>query len=171
PEVALDVVQTGVSAVGLVPGAGEVADLANAGISVARGNKGEAVLDLAGAAGPVGSGIAVGNRIRKIAGAVGDTAQAVNKTDNAADAARAKNLADAEKKGIPKDQLGPSGKPKVHTVNHPTKKRAEDAARADGQGKPAKDTRPKKGGPHFHPTNKDGTRKKGKQNVHHEYPG
>jgi RHS repeat-associated protein len=83
---------------------------------------------------------------------------------------KTKNLADAEKKGIPKDQLGPSGKPKVHTVNHPTKKRAEDAARADGQGKPAKDTRPKKGGPHFHPTNKDGTRKKGKHNVHHEYP-
>jgi len=85
-------------------------------------------------------------------------------------AEKTKNLADAEKKGIPKDQLGPSGKPKVHTVNHPTKKSAEDAARAEGQGKPAKDTRPNKGGPHFHPTNKDGTRKKGKQNVHHEYP-
>lgn len=71
---------------------------------------------------------------------------------------------------MPKDQLGPSGKPKVHTVNHPTKERAEDAARADGQGRTAKDSRPKKGGPHFHPTNMDGTRKKGKQNVHHEYP-
>lgn len=93
-----------------------------------------------------------------------------DKKNNGLTEEKKKNLAAAEKKGVPKDQLGPSGKPKVHTVNHPTKKRAEDAARADGQGKPAQDTRPNKGGPHFHPTNKDGTRKKGKQSVHHEYP-
>jgi len=81
-----------------------------------------------------------------------------------------KNLADAEKKGIPKDQLGPSGKPKVKVVKHSTEKRAKDAARNAGQRKPAKDVNPKKGGDHYHPTNKDGTRKKGKQNVHHEFP-
>ena len=85
-------------------------------------------------------------------------------------AEKTKNVADAEKKGIPKDQLGPSGKPKVNVVKHPTEKRAEDAARNQGQGKPAKDARPKKGGPHYHPTNRDGSRKKGKQNIHHEYP-
>jgi len=34
---------------------------------------------------------------------------------------KAKNLADADNKGIPRDQLGPSGKPKVNTVTHPTK--------------------------------------------------
>jgi RHS repeat-associated protein len=81
-----------------------------------------------------------------------------------------KNLADAEKKGIPKDQLGPSGKPKVNVVKHPTGKRAKDAARNAGQGPPAKDVNPQKGGDHYHPTNKDGSRKKGKQNVHHEFP-
>lgn len=81
-----------------------------------------------------------------------------------------KNLAEAEKKGIPKDQLGPSGKPKVHVVKHPTEKRAKDAARNAGQRKPAKDVKPKKGGDHYHPTNKDGSRKKGKQNIHHEFP-
>ncbi len=80
---------------------------------------------------------------------------------------KTKNVADAEKKGIPKDQLGPSGKPKVHVVQHPTEKRAKDAAR---QGNPAKDASPKKGGPHYHPTNRDGSRKRGKQNIHHEYP-
>ncbi len=47
--------QTGLSAVGLVPGAGEGADLANAAISTARGNYGEAAVDLGGALGPVGS--------------------------------------------------------------------------------------------------------------------
>jgi len=44
------------------------------------------------------------------------------------------NLADAEKKGIPKEELGPSGKPKVKVVKHPTKKQAKDAARNEGQG-------------------------------------
>jgi RHS repeat-associated protein len=83
---------------------------------------------------------------------------------------KTKNVADSEKKGIPKDQLGPSGKPKVNVVKHPTEKRAKDAARNQGQGRPAKDASPKKGGPHYHPTNRDGSRKKGKQNVHHEYP-
>jgi RHS repeat-associated protein len=81
-----------------------------------------------------------------------------------------KNLADAEKKGIPKDQLGPSGKPKVIVVKHPREKRAKDAARNEGQGKPAKDSHPKKGGDHYHPVNPDGNRKKGKKNVHHEFP-
>jgi hypothetical protein len=85
-------------------------------------------------------------------------------------AEKTKNVADAEKKGIPKDQLGPSGKPKVNVVKHPTEKRAKDAARNQGQGQPAKDASPKKGGPHYHPTNADGSRKKGKQNIHHEYP-
>jgi RHS repeat-associated protein len=85
-------------------------------------------------------------------------------------AEKTKNLADAEKKGIPKSQLGPSGRPKVHVVKHPTEKRAKDAARSQGQGAPAKDASPKKGDSHYHPTNPDGSRKKGKQNVHHEYP-
>jgi RHS repeat-associated protein len=81
-----------------------------------------------------------------------------------------KNLADADRKGIPRDQLGPSGIPKTKVVKHPTEKRAKDAARNQGQGAPAKDVSPTKGRQHYHPTNREGSRKKGKQNVHHEYP-
>lgn len=40
----------------------------------------------------------------------------------------AKNLAEAEAKGIPPNQLGPSGKPKINKVTLPTKKRAKDYA-------------------------------------------
>ncbi len=76
----LDSLQAALSVVGLIPGAGEGADIANAGISVARGNYGEAALDLGGALRPVGSGVAVGNRIRKIA-------KAASKADDAIDGA------------------------------------------------------------------------------------
>src|SRR5262249_32300464 len=96
--------------------------------------------------------------------------QAQNAQNQGQTEEKTKNVADAEKKGIPKDQLGPSGKPKVHVVQHPTEKRAKKGARNQGQGRPAKDASPKKGGPHYHPTNRDGSRKKGKQNIHHEYP-
>jgi RHS repeat-associated protein len=82
-----------------------------------------------------------------------------------------KNWADADRKAIPRDQLGPSGKPKVKVVKHATEKRAKDAARNAGQRTPAKDAKPRKGRPHYHPTNRDGSRKKGNQNVHHEFPG
>jgi hypothetical protein len=91
--------------------------------------------------------------------------QAKNQTEE-----KKKNLADADRNGIPRDQLGPSGLPKVNVVKHPSEKRARDAARSAGQRSPAKDASTTKGGPHYHPTNRDGSRKKGKQNVHHEYP-
>jgi len=83
---------------------------------------------------------------------------------------KAKNLADADRKGIPREQLGPSGKPKVNSVKHPTEKRAKDAAQERSKGPAAKDTRPPKGGPHYHETKPSGERKRGKQNVHHEHP-
>ena len=83
---------------------------------------------------------------------------------------KAQNLAEADRKGTPRDQLGPSGKPKVNTVKHPTEKSAKDAAQARSKGPVQKDTRPLKGGPHYHETKPSGERKKGKQNVHHEYP-
>jgi hypothetical protein len=65
------------------------------------------------------------------------------------------------------NKLGPSGKPQVDVVNHPTQKRAKDAARAEGQGAPVKHTNPKKGGDHYHPTDKDGNKKP--NSTHHEY--
>ena len=83
---------------------------------------------------------------------------------------KAENLRKAEQKGIPKNQLGPSGKPKVHVVKHPTTKRAKDASRNEGGRKPARDNNPKKGKSHYHPVDRDGNRRKGKNNVHHEFP-
>ena len=65
------------------------------------------------------------------------------------------------------NKLGPSGEPQVNTVEHSTQKGAKDAARNYGKGAPVKHTNPKKGGDHYHPTNKDGEKKP--NSTHHEY--
>jgi RHS repeat-associated protein len=72
------------------------------------------------------------------------------------------------KKGVPENEIGPSGYPKVHSVDHPSRKAAEDAAAQEGKGAPMK--HPGKAGEpsHFHPTDKNG--KKAYPNVHHNYP-
>lgn len=62
---------------------------------------------------------------------------------------------------------GASGKAKVHTVRHSNYKKAKDAARNGGSGKPMKHTSPKKGRDHFHSTDNQG--KKKQDGVHHEY--
>jgi hypothetical protein len=66
--------------------------------------------------------------------------------------------------------IGPSGKPKVHIVNHPTRKRAQDAARNDGRGQPMHHPSPERkgGSPHYHPVDKYGNKTRG--GVHHNYP-
>jgi len=64
-------------------------------------------------------------------------------------------------------EVGPSGKPKRHNVDHPTRKRAKDAARNDGQGPPMHHPKPRVGDPHFHPTDAKGNKIPG---VHHNYP-
>jgi len=75
--------------------------------------------------------------------------------------------------GKPTDQhgnkLGPSGKPQVNTVEHPTQKAEKYAARNEGKGAPVKHTNPKKGDDHYHPTDKNGEKKP--NSTHHEYPG
>lgn len=81
-----------------------------------------------------------------------------------APAVRAKNI----KNGIPESQLGPSGKPKIHVVEHSTQKQAKDAARAEvGKGgTTVKHKSPQEGGPHYH-----GQTQQGKKNrVRHEFP-
>ncbi len=83
-------------------------------------------------------------------------------------AEKTKNVADAEEKGIPKDQLGPSGKPKVITKKLPTRKAAEDYQQARSKGPLVRDVNPAKGNTHYHPTRKDGSRRTGKQNIHIE---
>jgi len=69
-------------------------------------------------------------------------------------------------KEIPKNALGPSGKPKIHNVDHPNRKSAKDAARNDGQGPPMHHPSPKVGEPHYHPTDANGNKIPG---VHHNY--
>ena len=63
---------------------------------------------------------------------------------------------------------GPSGKPKIHNVNHSSKKAAKEAAQHGGQSKPAHHPSPTKGKPHYHSTDKSGNIKK--NGVHHNYP-
>ena len=63
--------------------------------------------------------------------------------------------------------LGGSGKPRVNTVHHPTQKKAKDAARNQGEGRPVKHSSPKVGGPHYHPTGRNGLKKP--NSPHHEF--
>jgi RHS repeat-associated protein len=77
---------------------------------------------------------------------------------------RAENLA----KGIPESQLGPSGKPKIHVVDHGGKrKEAKDAARAEvgSGGTTVNHTNPAVGKDHFHGETQSGD----KSRIHHEY--
>ena len=88
--------------------------------------------------------------------------KAVNTAEVAA-AARAENLA----KGIPAKELGPSGKPKIHIVEHTSLKEAKDAARAEvgAGGTTVKHANPKVGESHFHGATQGGS----KDRIHHEY--
>ncbi len=74
----------------------------------------------------------------------------------------------AEPCEIPQDQIGPSGKPKVHVKKHPSLKKAKDAARARAGkgGTTVKHPTPRKGKGHFHGKKQDGT----KIRIHDEFP-
>lgn len=56
----------------------------------------------------------------------------------------------------------------VHVVNHTTEQRAKDAARNQVQAAPDTDASPT--GPRHHQADDDGSRKKSKQDTHHELP-
>ena len=68
----------------------------------------------------------------------------------------------------PQPGQGPSGKPKIHIKRHPTVKRAKDAARNEGKRAPVKHPSPKRGDPHFHPTDETGRKIPG--GTHQVYP-
>ena len=72
------------------------------------------------------------------------------------------------RKGVPEREIGPSGRPKVHTVDHASKKRGKDAAqnKSGKGGTVVHHPSPKRGGPHYHSVKKDGT----KGRTHHAYP-
>ncbi|MFD2162259.1 DUF6443 domain-containing protein [Paradesertivirga mongoliensis] len=78
------------------------------------------------------------------------------------------NRAEAASKGIPQKQLGPSGKPKIHTVEKSNLKSAKDAARNNPKSNtaPTKHSSDKGQKTHYHST-KDNEKLKGKDNVHY----
>jgi len=97
---------------------------------------------------------------------VADVAKNTKKaTQCAAELERKSNLAN----GIPANQLGPSGKPKIHTVDHASKKRAKDAARQDGKNLPIIHPSDVNQPPHYHATDARGN-KIGRQSPHHNFP-
>ncbi|HEX5430414.1 MAG TPA: RHS repeat-associated core domain-containing protein [Bryobacteraceae bacterium] len=53
-------------------------------------------------------------------------------------------------------RIGASGKPMRHFPRYPTRKRARDAARNNSKNAPEEHRAPKKGGPHFHGTDRNG---------------
>ncbi|HKP37906.1 MAG TPA: RHS repeat-associated core domain-containing protein [Pyrinomonadaceae bacterium] len=165
PSRLLDKVQTVISVVGVVPG-GDAADLVNAGISALRGNTSEAVLDTAGALGPVVSAAAVGNRFRKLvkfakaAGKADDAVEAATDISSGATKARKqvfrefstrKQAIDARPKPLPAQK----GKPRV---TRQSKNKA---------GIGTKSERHEQGGRHFHD---DRHNKKKKPNKHYGFP-
>ncbi|WP_230781775.1 RHS repeat-associated core domain-containing protein [Sphingomonas sp. Leaf37] len=87
-------------------------------------------------------------------------------------AAASEERAKSQAKGVPDSQIGPSGKPKMHNVDHPTRKGAREAASRDAPrgGRVRNDTSPAndKQGPHYQAENPDGTNVK--PVIHHNYP-
>jgi hypothetical protein len=86
------------------------------------------------------------------------------RAEAAAVATRAENIA----RGVPESQLGPSGKPKIHVVDHGgQRKEAKDAARAEvGRGGTIENHRsPAVGNDHYHGVTQSGE----KSRIHHEH--
>jgi hypothetical protein len=79
---------------------------------------------------------------------------------------RGENVEKSVRKGVPKDRLGPSGRPKVHGKKFNTRKGAREAAQEAGKGAPIHHANPARGRPHFHPTDSAGKKIPG---PHFEY--
>ncbi|MGB6959159.1 MAG: RHS repeat-associated core domain-containing protein, partial [Candidatus Acidiferrum sp.] len=65
------------------------------------------------------------------------------------------------------NKLGPSGKPQINETNSNTREGAGNRALNEGSGK-VEHPNPKRGEPHFHPTDNKGKKKPG--STHHNYP-
>jgi hypothetical protein len=93
---------------------------------------------------------------------VGAASLWAHNTGNCAAQTRAENIA----RGIPESELGPSGMPKIHVKQHPTRKRAQDAAQGRSRrgSAPEEHSNPTVGDPHYHPSGSN-------HREHHTYPG
>jgi hypothetical protein len=99
----------------------------------------------------------------------GGLSRAIN--GSAADMTAAERRAHHLAKGIPDNQIGPSGYPKVHVVEKATLKEAEEAARNAGGSKPMKHTQDRGQPTHFHAVDQQGKKLGGKDNVHYQKRG
>jgi RHS repeat-associated protein len=79
-----------------------------------------------------------------------------------------KNRAESIAKGIPENEIGPSGLPKIHNVIKPNLKKAKDAAQNSKKAntKPVKHSSDKGQKQHFHST-RNGDKLSGKDNIHY----
>ncbi|HAD12943.1 MAG TPA: hypothetical protein DCF33_10970 [Saprospirales bacterium] len=152
-----DVLIAALDIVGIVDPTG-VADIAAATLEAKQGNYGGALL----------SGLGVITLVGDL-GKVGKVGKHIKTIEKAIDDAKIKNLKEAAEKNIPPNQLGPSGKPKIHTVSKPNLKRSRDAARNNpkANSSPIKHSSDKGQKTHFHST-KNGKKLSGKDNVHYE---
>lgn len=135
------------AAIGTVAGAG-------LGVALTAGCAGITV-GICSAAAPVIIGASAG-----LGGAIGGLIETIFQTEG-----RTASGGSTDEHG---NELGPSGKPKIHEVDHSTKKQAKDAARNEGKGAPVQHPSPTRGRPHFHPTDGDGEKVPG--STHHNYP-
>ena len=152
-----DILVAALDIVGIVDPTG-VADVAAAILEAKAGNWGGAILSSFGVVPLLGD-----------LGKIGKVGKHVKTIEKAIDGAKAKNLKEAAEKGIPNTQLGPSGKPKIHTASKSNLKEAKDAARNNPKSNtsPEKNTKDKGQKTHYHST-KDGEKMKGKDNIHYE---
>ena len=152
-----DVTHAALDIAGVVDPSG-VADAANLSLYASEGKTGDAVI----------SGLGIIPYLGDLA-KVKWIGNAIETIDKAVDAAKSKNLMEAAEKGIPKSQLGPSGKPKIHTVSKSNLKEAKDAARNNpkSNSSPVKHSSEKGQKTHFYST-KNNKKMEGKDNVHYE---
>lgn len=106
---------------------------------------------------------------RRLAGMADGLGEVTAKT--VAEMSAAERRAHYLEKGVPASQLGPSGYPKVHVVEKPTLKQAEEAARNAGGSAPEKNTQDVGQPTHFHAVDEAGNKLKGAKNVHYQKRG
>jgi uncharacterized membrane protein len=109
----------------------------------------------------------VSNNVKVKAQSVSSSASQESNNENTNSDADNHTTANGQRTDEYGNKIGPSGKPQVNVVRHPTEKGAKDAARAEGKSSPVKHTNPAQGKDHYHATDSQGEKIHG--SAHHEY--
>lgn len=115
--------------VGMIPGVGEVADLANAAIYLAEGDYGNAAMSAMGAIPLVGN-VATAAKVAKAVDKAADAAKAI---DKARDMAKAVDKASAAAKAVDKAKDGAKAADKAKDTTRVTTRRAKNPGRSGKQ--------------------------------------